>query len=292
MSSIKEYISDLSFDLQANHFDINLESTIKELPLYKSQFEISCPGQNVAQAFQDNPLLPGIILTDRGKFAGMISRRRFLEQMSLPYGHELFLRRSIASLYRFVTNLQVLTFKSDTTIVDAARLALKRPEKLVYEPVLVEMAPENYCLLDMQNLLLADSQIHQLTCHLLNKEMTQATKALKQQLEKMSKLEPQEKITHLGQMMASIASELKNPTQWNKNLEFLFLYCKQIREALLMYETSMKQKATGLTNSQEELDLDVIWTDLPKNLETMKADTERLTKFIKGLQILSDKIIP
>jgi hypothetical protein len=61
---------------------VSLEATLQELSLYNFQVECSHLGQEVAQIFQDNPLLPGVILTRQGKFVGMISRRRFLEQMS------------------------------------------------------------------------------------------------------------------------------------------------------------------------------------------------------------------
>jgi len=291
MSTLKEYSTDLSFTATSKTLNLSLDSTLQELPLYDIQFEFSCSGQDVARAFQENPSLPGVILTERGRLAGMISRRRFLEQMSLPYAQELFSRRSITSFYRFVMNLHLLKFQGDTKIVEAARIALQRPEQLVYEPILVEINPDVSCLLDMQKLLLADSQIHQLTCHLLNKEMTATTQALKQQIEKMSRLEPKEKISHLGQMIASVTAEMKNPVHWNKNLEFLFLYCKQIRETLLMYEASIKQQPSAVTEFKEEVDLDVICTDLPQILQTMKTDSERLNKFIRGLQILLENIL-
>jgi hypothetical protein len=57
-----------------------LESTLQELSLSDFQVEVSVPGKEVAQRFQDNSLLPGVILTEQAQFVGMISRRRFLEQ--------------------------------------------------------------------------------------------------------------------------------------------------------------------------------------------------------------------
>ena len=98
----------------------HLRSTIQELLLYEFQVECSHSGQEVAQTFPENLLLPGVILTDRGQFVGMMLRRRFLEQMSRPYGLELFLTRSLYSLYRFVS-AEVLRLKGKTPIVEAAR---------------------------------------------------------------------------------------------------------------------------------------------------------------------------
>lgn len=69
---------------------LSLESTIQNLSLYEFQIEADRTGVEVARAFDTNPLLPGVILTEEEKLLGMISRRRFLECMSRPYGLELF----------------------------------------------------------------------------------------------------------------------------------------------------------------------------------------------------------
>ena len=92
MLSVQESYQELSVSVQSELQNLSVESVLQELPLYNFHFESSQIGQEVAQTFQLNPVLPGIILTEQGKFAGMISRRRFLEQMSRPYGLELFLK--------------------------------------------------------------------------------------------------------------------------------------------------------------------------------------------------------
>ena len=63
---------------------LGLRSTLQELTLYDFFLESECPGDEVAKIFQANPLLPGIIITQQGKFTGMISRRRFFEHMQPP----------------------------------------------------------------------------------------------------------------------------------------------------------------------------------------------------------------
>ncbi|CAD5975257.1 hypothetical protein [Planktothrix agardhii] len=81
--------------------DLNLESTLKNLSLYDVQVDVNQPGIIVTRKLEENPLIPGVILTQDGQFSGMISRRRSLEHLSRPYGRELFLQRSIRSLQRF-----------------------------------------------------------------------------------------------------------------------------------------------------------------------------------------------
>lgn len=150
----------------APHFHVR--STIQELLLYEFQVECSHLGKEVAQTFQENPLLPGVILTDQEQFVGMISRRRFLEQMSRPYGLELFLTRLLYSLYRFVS-AEALRLKGETPIVEAARRLLQRSVQMLYEPIVVELEEETYRLLDVHQLLIAQSRIHELATQLLEK---------------------------------------------------------------------------------------------------------------------------
>ncbi len=143
-----------------------LESALQELSLSDFQVEVSLPGKEVAQRFQDNSLLPGVILTQQGQFVGMISRRRFLEQMSRPYGLELFLKRPLYSLYRFAST-EVLKLKGSVKIVEAVRRSLERSAEMLYEPIVVELEVGVYRLLDVHQLLLAQSHIHELATQLL-----------------------------------------------------------------------------------------------------------------------------
>ncbi|MCL1471064.1 GGDEF domain-containing protein [Argonema antarcticum] len=170
----------LSFDLSVlatlQTKELSLQSTLQELSLYNFPVESDRPGGEVAMAFQDNPLLPGVILTERDRLLGMISRRRFLEYMSRPYGLELFLKRPIKSLY-LLANTDTLIFPSDTLIVMAARRSLQRSAELLYEPIVVEIKPKVYRLLDIHQLLVAQSQIHELASQLIGNLYQQLEKA-------------------------------------------------------------------------------------------------------------------
>ncbi|MEC4895328.1 MAG: diguanylate cyclase [Oscillatoria sp. PMC 1050.18] len=178
-------IQTFSFDESNNY--LRLESTISELNLYDFQIESYCLSREVAREFEENPLLPGVILTEDGQLIGMISRRRFLERMSRPYGLELFLKRTLKSLYNFIKT-DILIFSGDILIVEAAQQALQRSPVLLYEPVIVEIAPQNYHLLDVHQLLIAQSKIHELASKLLTK-LYQELEAANSELQRLATLD-------------------------------------------------------------------------------------------------------
>ncbi|GEM_PF-1843532 len=174
-----------------SHF--SLESTLAELQLYEAQLDIYSYSYQACQAFESNPFLPGIILMYGGELVGMISRRHFFEQLSRPYGRELFLRRPVGNLYRFVT-VHLMVIPQQTLISKAAQLVLSRPPHLLYEPVVVRQPSHQnstvgvyshlptYKILDIHQLLLAQSQIHTLATELLHslcEELSVANKELK-----------------------------------------------------------------------------------------------------------------
>lgn len=154
--------------VHCSKINLNLNSTLKELELDDVTVDISCLGRTLYQIFENNPVIPGVIIQDCDRFIGMISRRQFLEKFSRPYGFELFFNRGIANLYKTIEqNLFILT--EDTSIVTAAQQVIERPKELLYEPIVVQGNPDKHKLLDIQKLLIAQSQIHKLAAYLLEK---------------------------------------------------------------------------------------------------------------------------
>ncbi len=253
---------------------LSLESTIQELPLQDFLIESSYFGKDIAPVFEANPLLPGVILTDQqGTFVGMISRRLFFEKMGSRYGIEMFYNRPIEALYRF-SQIDVSILPGDTLIVEAAQKSLHRRPELLYEPIVVEIEPNVYKLLDVHQLLVAQSKIHELTSHLLQKQ-TQA-KAIQT-----------EKMASLGKMIAEVAHEIRNPVNciWN-NLIFLSSYLEEITKLLSIYD-EISEPSPIINQIKEQIEYDSLQEELAETTQGIRFGSEQLLKIVNSLRNFS-----
>lgn len=263
-----------SSDRSTRSRELHLDSTIDQLELYDFQIDWEKPGQEVAKVFSDNPLIPGAILSDRAQLVGIISRWKFLEQMSRPYGLELFSRRPLKTLYKF-TESEFLLFPANTLIVMAARRVLQRSPELLNEPIIVELTPGRYRILDVHQLLVAQSQIHEL-----------ATKVIKEQ--NKAQLIQTEKLASLGQMVAGIAHEIRNPVQCiSGNIGFLVNYIKDLLTLVNTYQQELSTDSAAILNLKQEIEFDFLQEDLPKVMQTLDVATHRLTKIIDSMRNFS-----
>ncbi|MGK7920966.1 MAG: ATP-binding protein [Trichodesmium sp.] len=253
---------------------LSLESTINELPLQDFLIESSYLGKDIAPVFEANPLLPGVILTDQeGKFIGMISRRLFFERMGSRYGIEMFYKRPIEALYRF-SKIDVSILPGNTLIVEAAQKSLQRRPELLYDPIVVEVESNIYRLLDVHQLLVAQSKIHELTSNLLQKQ-TQA-KAIQT-----------EKMASLGRMVAEVAHEIRNPVNciWN-NLIFLCSYLEEITKLLSAYD-EISEPYPIIKNIKEQIEYDSLQEELAETTQGIRFGSEQLLKIVNSLRNFS-----
>ncbi|NEO87612.1 MAG: ATP-binding protein [Spirulina sp. SIO3F2] len=265
-----------SMTSQIDNKKLSPKSTLKDLPMHHVTMNVSDLVIDVVRCFEENKIVPGIILMDGDRLAGMLSRRRFLERMSRPYSIELFLKRPITVIYSF-TKIHVDVFAEDLLIVKAARRSLKRPPELLYEPIVVQQVKgtSTYALIDVHELLQAQSRIHKLTSRLLD----ESNYAQRVQTEKM---------VSLGHMVSGVAHEIKNPVNSvYGNVDFLENYFNNLIELVNGYQAFIGNKPDKLLELEEELDLEFILEDAPKIIKSIQIGSERLTQIVTSLRNFS-----
>lgn len=281
---------------------LSLESTLADLNLYDFTIESNTLSSKVAETFADNHLLPGAIVTHQSQFLGMISRREFLERMSRPYGLELFYRRPISNLCTLFKQ-ELLIFPSDTLIMTAAKQSLWRSPELVYEPVIVELNPREYRLLDVYQLLVAQSDIHELA-NLLIRDLYKKLATANQELQKLATVDSLTKLAnrrHFDEYLGQQWQQMQRQIQW---LSIIFIdvdYFKLYNDTYghLAGDSCLQEVAKAIKNSvQRATDLVARYggEEFAVILPTTDAEgaihlAKKMIKNVRKLQITHQKSV-
>ncbi|MGK7920299.1 MAG: hypothetical protein AB4080_09890 [Trichodesmium sp.] len=137
---------------------LTVNSTIRNLPSYNFQVNSATLGQIIAEKFRLQPELPGVIITQSTQMLGMISQVRFLKYMKFPDKKQLYYRRPISELLNFLST-PPLILSENFKINAAAITALNRPKQYIYEPIIIVLSDDSLRLIDLHDLLLAQSEI-------------------------------------------------------------------------------------------------------------------------------------
>jgi hypothetical protein len=158
---------------------LSIHTKLRDLALVDFQVSESTPCENVVRRLEDDPNLSGVVVLDeQSQVRGMLTRRAILEWMlSKPYGLEVFLKRPISSLAEF-QGQGFLLLPGDCDVIEAASQAFRRPQETIYDPVVVEVGPQDYRLLDVPVLLVAQSQVHLATQRKLEEQQEEMKRIL------------------------------------------------------------------------------------------------------------------
>lgn len=271
--SASESRSQLSLPVltRGNTQSIQLESTLKDLPLYDFAAELDVLGTEVAQIFEQNPLLPGVILTEQGLFLGMLPRQRLLEYLLRPYGIDLFLDKPLRILYSYDRTLP-LVLRSDTPILSAAQQALRRPFEQLSDPIVVHLGANQYRILDPHELNIAYWQLRgietQVKIERLQLQMVQS-----------------EKMASLGRLVDGVSHEILDPVSfiWG-NLSHVAEYSQSLLEIIQVYEKCIVQVPQKVADLKDAIEFEYIREDLPKTLDSIRTGAERLSRLANSLQ--------
>jgi signal transduction histidine kinase len=263
-----------------------LDSTLQDLQLWDKSLELNSVANQLTQCFENEPLMPGILLTKNQHYTGMISRQKFFEFMSRPYSLGLFAERPIANLYDFVQP-EMFVLPASTTIINATQLVLQRSFQLVYEPIVVKGEQGLHQLLDVQQLLLAHSKIQILTLTQLQQAQAESRSAesdLRETEQKYIDLLEKEKEIVREQLVESLSNEINNPTKLViGNLVHTNRYIQELLRLVSLYREYYPQPVEEIQVFIKKTPLDSIIAELPKLLNSIKDNAKRIQTSVRSL---------
>ncbi|MEO0988523.1 MAG: hypothetical protein AAFY20_23740 [Cyanobacteria bacterium J06639_14] len=150
----------------ADFTKLTKDSSLADLPLVDCQINPSVLGRQVAELFDTDSSLPGVLVLQAEQMVGLVSRRRFHERVSSPYGREIFFHRPISAFLEVSARkgqADYMVLPATEKIEASVNSGLSRSSEKVYEPIVVLATTKGNCpkhyLLDFQTLLLAQSRV-------------------------------------------------------------------------------------------------------------------------------------
>jgi len=97
-----------------------------------------------------------------------------------------------------------------------------------------------------------------------------------------------ERMSVLGQMLAGIVHEIKNPLHFlGGNLVPLKEYCETLLTTVKLYQQYYPEPVEDITEHLEESDLEFMMEDFPDLLNSMKLGTERIAQIVHSMRTFS-----
>lgn len=132
--------------------------TVLDLPFFDVQVGDATLGSEVARLFERNHSLPGILVMNKKRFRGMVSRSQFFQRLGRLFGIEVYATRPITA---FLDSLPAppLLVPAETTIQNATIICLARPVEYVYDPFVVTVKDQPPRLVDFLALIMKQTEL-------------------------------------------------------------------------------------------------------------------------------------
>ncbi len=149
---------------------------VSSLPLDDWQVTAQTLASEVVELFEKTPECIGIMVIEDQELVGVISRSQLLTLLSRPFGLDLYLKRPVRQMIDSIDVVQAV-HPGNLPIPQAAQIALNRPWPHSYEPLVIQISPSQYRLLDFHTLLLAQSRLLELANNEVRRQMEVADRA-------------------------------------------------------------------------------------------------------------------
>jgi len=119
-------------------------------------------------------------------------------------------------------------------------------------------------------------------------QTTELNQTLRELKEAQVQLLHSEKMSSLGELMASIVHEINNPVSFiYGNLSHVEIYTQDLLHLLRLYEEEYPNPSKEIQDQIEEMELDFLLEDLPKVMSSMQMGSDRIREIVKSMQNFS-----